>query len=89
MDDKIATTTEAIEAAALPRLYEVHADENAPRAQDKPLPPGAATPPARKSAAQWAYERITIYLKNFEEQLAAQPEPVMGLPRPAPGVLRL
>ncbi|MEO0939004.1 MAG: DUF6173 family protein [Pseudomonadota bacterium] len=89
MNDTIATTAEAIEADALPRAHEVHADENAPRAQDRPLPKGAARSPARKSPAQWAYERIILYLKNFEEQLDSEHEAVMGFVGSDAGVLRI
>ncbi|MEL7099083.1 MAG: DUF6173 family protein [Pseudomonadota bacterium] len=89
MDDKIATAAEAAEAEALPRLYEVHTDETVRNAQDKPLPKGAATPPARKSAAQWAYERIIIYLQNFEEQLDAEHEAAMGFTGSDAGILRI
>ena len=63
-------TAEAVEADALPRVHEVHADPATPNAGNNAVPNGVAkTPVQKKSQAQWAYERLIIYLKNFEEQL--------------------
>ena len=90
MDDKIKTTAEAAEAEALPRCYEVHSDPDAPNIASKPLPDAVRkTPAAQKSPAQWAYERIVIYLKNFEEGLDNEHEVAMGFTGGDAGVLRI
>jgi hypothetical protein len=44
---------------------------------------------ASKSPAQWAYERLIIYLKNFEEQLDNEHEVAMGFTGGDAGVLRI
>ena len=51
----------------LPKVHEVHSDPSMPNAAQKPVPQGVANTPAeQKSPARWAYERIIMYLKNFE-----------------------
>ena len=70
MGSTIQTTAEAHEAQAMPRQHEVHCDPGATNAATKPVPSGVSkTPVEQKSPAQWAYERIILYLKNFEENL--------------------
>ena len=87
-DDKIATTAEAVEADALPKMHEVHADpdscaglECAP--EDVP---GSAD---GKSPARWAYERLILYIQNFEDQLDATQEVAMGFAGGDAGVLKI
>ncbi|WP_299281055.1 DUF6173 family protein [uncultured Tateyamaria sp.] len=90
MDETIKTAAEAVEADALPRRHEVHADPNARNAADQPMPKGVSkTPTAQKSAAQWAYERIIMYLKNFEESLDNEHEVAMGFAGGDAGVMRI
>lgn len=90
MGDNIETAGEIAEAAAQAGLHEVHADPDAPNAQKKPLPQGMVKKPAnQKSPAQWAYERIILYIKNFEEQLDASQEVAMGFTGGDAGVLRI
>lgn len=90
MGDQVKTAAEAAEAAALPRVHEVHADPDAPNAGHKSVPKGVAkTPVQQKSQAQWAYERLIIYLKNFEEQLDNEQEAAMGFTGGEAGVLRI
>ena len=90
MNDEIKTAAEAVEAAALPRAHEVHSDPKARNAADQPLPKGMAkTPATQKSPAQWAYERIILYLKNFEESLDNEHEVAMGFTGGDAGVLRI
>ena len=92
MGDKIETAAEAAEAATLAGLHEVHADPSAPNATAKPIPKAMTEKPAKaKSPAQWAYERIILYLKNFEEQLDSTQEVAMGftgIPRNLASVTR-
>ncbi|MEL6452227.1 MAG: DUF6173 family protein [Pseudomonadota bacterium] len=89
-DSDINTTAEAAEAAALPRQHEVHADPTARNAAKQPVPSGVKkTPTAQKSPAQWAYERIIMYLKNFEESLDNEHEVAMGFAGGDAGVMRI
>jgi hypothetical protein len=91
MGDKIVTTAELVEGAALPRAHVVRFDPNAPLSAEKqPLPAAAArTPVANKSPAQWAYERLIMYIKSFEEQLDNEHEVAMGFVGGNAGVLRI
>lgn len=90
MGQSIDTAAEAEEAAAIAGLHEVHADPQAPRATDKPIPKGMTQKTDKpKSPAQWAYERIILYLKNFEEQLDNTQEVAMGFTGGDAGVLRI
>lgn len=83
MDDDIRTTAEAAEGDALPRLREVHSDP------DAKCPEPLRTPVAQKSAAQWAYERMILYIQNFEKQLDNEHEVAMGFTGGDAGVLRI
>ena len=90
MGDQIKTTAEAAEAAAFRGLYEVHTDPDTPNAQAKPLPKTMEKgPEGGKSPAQWAYERIILYIRNFEEQLDASQEVAMGFTGGEAGVVRI
>lgn len=90
MGDRIETTAEAAEAEALPRCYEVHSDPDATNIASKPVPDAVTrTPAAQKSPARWAYERIVIYLRNFEEGLDSEHEVAMGFTGGEAGVLRI
>lgn len=90
MDDMIRTAAEAAEADVLPRLHEVHTDPAQRNASEQAVPSGMTdTPAARKSPAQWAYERVVLYLKNFEEQLDGDHEVAMGFAGGDAGVLRI
>lgn len=49
-----------------------------------------ATPPERpKSPAEWAHDRLVLYIRNFESQLDAAQEIAMGLAGDETGVLRI
>ncbi|MEM9967451.1 MAG: DUF6173 family protein [Pseudomonadota bacterium] len=90
MDDDIKTTAEIAENAAVPRLHEVHTDPAQANAAPQTLPKSiTAKPVAQKSPAQWAYERVVLYLKNFEEQLDNNQEVAMGFTGTEAGVLRI
>lgn len=89
MDNKIKTTAEAAEANAIPRCHAVHTDPARP-AEVKPLPKAlSAKSVDAKSAAEWAYERLILYIQNFEEQLDAGEEVAMGFTGGDAGVLRI
>lgn len=88
MDNKIATSAEAAEAEILPRRHDVHADPDVGVSSDD-LPKGMQKPVANKSPAQWAYERIILYIRNFEEQLDGDQEVAIGFTGGDAGVLRI
>ena len=78
-------------AANLPRAHAIHADPAAPlSAEQQPLPDALQRRPlAEKSAAEWAYERIILYIRNFESQLDSQQEIAMGFTGSQAGVLKI
>lgn len=87
MNDTIKTTAEAIEAAALPNRHEVHTD---PKMGAVDVPEKVAKQPvAKKSSAQWAYERLALYIQNFEKQLDEEHEVAMGFTGGEAGMLRI
>ncbi|UZD90194.1 DUF6173 family protein [Cognatishimia activa] len=87
MSDDIKTSAEAEEAAALPRRYEIDANEGACK---KDLPTAVDTKPVQqKSPAAWAYERLILYIQNFEQQLDNEHEIAMGFTGGDAGVLRI
>lgn len=90
MDDEIKTAAEAVEDAALPRMHEVHSDPDKAGKPDPELPRSVSrTPVAQKSPAQWAYERVVLYLQKFEEDLDENHEVAMGFTGADAGVLRI
>jgi hypothetical protein len=88
MDNKIATAAEAAAAAALPRMHEVHADPQADAITNE-VPAALNKPVEGKSAARWAYERLILYIRNFEEQLDGEHEIAMMFAGGDAGVLRI
>lgn len=88
MDDKIKTAAELSEADALPRVYEVHTKPQDQEALEQ-LPDGMKTPVAQKSPARWAYERLILYIQNFEKQLDAEHEIAIGMTGGDIGLLRI
>jgi len=89
MTDKIETSAEAIENAVLPGIREVHTDPNAKPASDSAVPAALKNPAAAKSPAQWAYERIILYIQNFEKQLNNDEEVGMGFVGGDAGVIKI
>lgn len=96
MTDEIKTSAEVMENAALPCATlpcagVVHSDPDAaPTAEQQPLPAALARQPVEeKSPAQWAYERIILYIRNFESQLDGKHEVAMGFAGGEAGVLRI
>ncbi|MFY0596907.1 MAG: hypothetical protein JXQ85_10790 [Cognatishimia sp.] len=86
MGKTIKTSAEAEEAAALPRRYEVDATKGG----KKDLPAAVAGKPVQqKSPAEWAYERLILYIQNFEQQLDNEHEIAMGFVGGDAGVLRI
>jgi len=92
MDERdISTTAEAYEASALPCARAVHTEPGRhASAEQVPLPAAVARKPvASKSPAEWAYERLILYIKNFEEGLNADEEVAMGFTGGEAGVMRI
>lgn len=91
LTDLIQTSAEVHEASAMPCARVIHADPDAPRtAEMEPLPEGISSEPIEaKSPAQWAYERLILYIKNFESQLDNEHEVAMGFTGGEAGVLRI
>jgi len=91
MTGEIQTSAEAMEAAALPDARVVHCDPNtAPTPEQEPLPDSVTGKPIEdKSEAEWAYERIILYIQNFEKQLDAEHEVAMGFTGSTSGVMRI
>jgi hypothetical protein len=86
MNNDIKTSAEALEAAALPKRYEAHANGET----ETDLPTTVAEKPLeQKSAAEWAYERLILYIQNFEKQLDNEHEVAMGFAGGDVGVLRI
>ena len=89
MNDEIATLAEVQEADALPRKIDVHCDGDG-GCTPETLPEAVTRKPvASKSAAEWAYERLVLYIRDFESQLDAQQEIAMGFTGGQAGVLRI
>jgi hypothetical protein len=89
MDPIIMSSVEAAENAVLPELREVHADPSRRCPDPASLPAALRSPPAGKSAARWAYERLILYIKNFEDQLDDAHEIAMGFAGGEAGVIRI
>lgn len=91
MDDKIVTAAEIAEQHAMPKARVVHVDPKAPAsAEEKPFPAAIAKKPVdQKSPAEWAYERLILYIQNFEEQLDNEHEIAVGFTGGNAGVLRI
>lgn len=91
MQEEIKTTAELIEDHHLPRAHVVHADPDAPESSEqKPLPDAVKRKPVeQKSPAEWAYQRLILYIKNFEEQLDNEHEVAMGFTGGSAGVIRI
>ncbi|MCK0171668.1 DUF6173 family protein [Aliiroseovarius sp. S1123] len=77
--------------ARQPRAHNLDCSESGPVVvEDQPLPAKVAeTPVEQKSPAQWAYERLILYIKNFEDQLDNEHEVAMGFAGGDAGVLRI
>ena len=88
MDNRIKTTAEATENAALPRCREVHANETA--GDGGQMVNGVDLASVEdKSEAQWAYERLILYIQNFEDMLDNEHEVAMGFTGAEAGVMHI
>ncbi len=91
MADKGKTTAQTPQGQAKPCSGSVHSDPETPATvEQKPLPTALAKQPVdQKSPAQWAYERLILYIQNFEEQLDDEHEIAVGFAGATSGVLRI
>ena len=76
MNDKIKTKAEAAEEAALPERYAVRMGPNGSIGRENQVvtPNADGRQIAQKSPAEWAYERIVMYIQKFEETLNGDEE---------------
>jgi hypothetical protein len=91
MDDKIETTAEHIEADAMRRCRSATTlPGDATTVEREPLPEAVARKPVdQKSPAEWAYQRLILYIKNFEKTLDDEHEIAMGFTDTGAGFLRI
>ena len=89
MDDKIETSAEALEADAIPRCHEVHSDPERCKGGADVTDGIKLESVKEKSPAQWAYERLILYIQNFEKTLDNEHEVAMGFTGGEAGVLRI
>lgn len=88
MDD-ISTSAEMAEAAALPRKHDNLAAQGG-ASTDEALPDAVTRKPVeKKSPAEWAYQRLILYIQNFEKTLDNEHEAAMGFVGGDAGVLRI
>ncbi|MDO7556729.1 MAG: DUF6173 family protein [Loktanella sp.] len=85
----IETSADAMENAHLPGLSEVHVQNRGACPDKDTLPKALKESNAKKSPAQWAYERIILYIQNFEKQLDNEHEVGMGLAGGGAGVIKI
>ena len=71
----------------MPRRFEKHTGDG--KSRDERLDGLGDKPAKAKSPAEWAYERLTLYIKNFEEQLDNEHEVAMGFTGGDAGVLKI
>lgn len=90
-ETSIETTAEALERARLPEAGVVRTDcADGDCTENQPLPE-AVTRKAQeqKSSAEWAYERLMLYLQNFEKALDSEHEVAMGFAGSEAGTLHI
>ena len=85
----IETSADAMENAHLPGLREVHLKSDAACPDAETLPKALKESNAKKSPAQWAYERIILYIQNFEKQLDNDHEVGLGFAGGGAGVIKI
>lgn len=90
MSDEIRTSAEALEGAALKVGKAVHTENWGPSAEQEPLPEGVQGKPVeQKSPAEWAYQRLILYIQNFEKTLESEEEIAMGFTDTGAGFIRI
>ena len=82
---EIDTSAELLENDILPSYGEIHTDPDTAPVDTAALPRSSN----KKSPAQWAYERVIMYIQNFEKQLDNDHEVGLGLTSGNTGVIRI
>ena len=80
------------DSASLPRAKVALADPAVTKGtvETEPMPKALSKRPVEaKSPAEWAYERLILYIRNFESQLDATQEVAMGFTGGQAGVLQI
>lgn len=72
-----------------PRRYEAHTKAPSRSSGQQPVPEKLAKAAQKKSPAHWAYERIVLYLQEFEKNLDSEHEVAMGFTGSDAGVIRI
>ncbi|MEL6799407.1 MAG: DUF6173 family protein [Pseudomonadota bacterium] len=69
----------------------VHTDPGVqPTPEQEPLPKSVTKKPVEtKSPAEWAYERLILYIQNFEKQLDTEHEVAIGVTNGGTGLMRI
>ncbi|MEM7720466.1 MAG: DUF6173 family protein [Pseudomonadota bacterium] len=81
---------ETVEGIVIPRRRAVHSDPNEHSVEEEDLPEAVAKKPLeQKSPAEWAYQRLILYIQNFEKMLDAEQEVAMGFTDTGGGFLRI
>ncbi len=90
-NEQISTTADYFENSAMPKARVIHANSDTPSTVEQQEIPAALSkkPVEKKSPAEWAYQRLVLYIKNFEEQLDSSHEIAMGFAGSETGVLRI
>ena len=88
MSDEIQTSAEAVEGAMLAELYTVQVEKDGSVKKETQSVKGSK-PLSQKSPAELAYERIVMYIQNFEKTLDAEHEVGMGFAGSDAGSLKI
>jgi len=89
MSNNIKTAAEAIENAALAAAYGAQVDADGNVTATQPAVPETGKAIADKSSAEWAYERIVLYIQEFEKTLDNEQEVGMGFAGSDAGSVRI
>jgi hypothetical protein len=85
---QIDTSAELLENDILPKCREIHTNPDT-QAAGQEVPKALKESVTKKSPAQWAYERIIMYIQNFEKQLDNDHEVGLGLAGGMTGVIKI
>ncbi|MEM1272226.1 MAG: DUF6173 family protein [Pseudomonadota bacterium] len=91
MNDKNKTSAEVMEAEATRAAGAATCDSEGPAPTElQPLPDAVAKKAVKdKSPAEWAYERLVLYIQNFEKSLNPEEEAALGFAGSDAGLIRI
>lgn len=84
----IETSADALENSAIPQVREIHMNSDGSLKRSA-LPKAMQQSTAKKSPAQWAYERIILYIQKFEETLDNDHEVGLGFAGGDAGIIKI